>query len=193
VVVPDFRKLFRPLRAAERAGKVAPRGRKPIWVTEVAWDSRPPDPTGSRLALHAQYIQQGLYTLWRQGVSTVVYFLLRDGTKGAGFQFTYQGGMFFRSSSIANDKPKPAFEAFRFPFSAFRKRGVAKIWGVAPAAGSVTIEAKRGGKWRSLTRLRAGGNRVFFGRRRVAKGTLLRARLGREHSLSFRVGPGETL
>jgi hypothetical protein len=57
----------------------------------------------------------------------------------------------------------------------------------------VTIEARKRGRWRSFTRLRAGANRVFFGRRRVAKGTLLRARKGKEHSLSFRVGPGEKL
>lgn len=193
VVMPDFHKLTRPLRVAVRSGRVAPRRHKQVWVTEFAWDSKPPDPQGSSLALQAQYIQQGLYTLWRQGVSTAIYFLLRDSARGQGFKFTYQGGLFFRSRSIQTDKAKPAFQAFRFPFAAFRSRGVAKIWGIAPAAGAVTIEAHGRRGWRTLTRVRAGGNRVFFKRRRVKKGTSLRARQGSEHTLPFRVGPGERL
>jgi hypothetical protein len=193
VTMPDAYKLTRPLRAAVRGGTVKPRGPKQLWATEFAWDSKPPDPQGSSLRLQAQYVQQGLYTLWRQGVDVAIYFLLRDSPKGIGYKFTYQGGLFFRSPSIQTDKAKPAFQAFRFPFAAFRRRGVAQVWGIAPAAGTVTIEARKRGHWRSYTRLRAGGNRVFFGRRRVAKGTLLRARMGQEHSLSFRVGPGEKL
>jgi hypothetical protein len=101
--------------------------------------------------------------------------------------------VFFRGRSVAADRAKPSYTAFRFPFTAFRKRGQAKLWGIAPAPGTVTIEARRGRRWRAVTRLRAGGNRVFFGRRRIRKGTVLRARLGAEHSLGFKVGPGETL
>lgn len=193
VVMPDFRKLSRPLRVAERSGRVLPRGRKQLWVSEFAWDSNPPDPGGSRLPLQAQYVQQGLYTLWRQGVDVAIYFLLRDSPKGRGYKYTYQGGMYFRSRAIATDKAKPALQAFRFPFSAFRHRGVAKLWGIAPAPGAVTIEARRGRQWKRLTGVRAGGNRVFFARRRVKKGTLLRARQGSEATLPFRVGPGERL
>jgi hypothetical protein len=191
--MPDFRKLTQPLAVAIRSGRVAPRRRKQLWVTEFAWDSKPPDPNGSRLALQAQYVQQGLYTLWRQGVDVAIYYLMRDGAKGPGYKFTYQGGMFFRSHSFATDKAKPAYQAFRFPFAAFRRGKACRLWGIAPAAGTVTIEAKRGGHWRALTRVRAGRNRVFLKGRRVKKGLLLRARQGSEHSLPFRVGPAETL
>lgn len=193
VVMPDLQKLSRPMNVAVRSGRALPRAPKQLWVTEFAWDTRPPDPRGTSLGLHAQYIQQGLYTLWRQGVDVAIHFNLRDGVRGQGFKFTYQGGLFRSGGSVALDRPKPGLQAFRFPFAAFRKQHRAKIWGIAPTAGLVDIERRSRGGWKLVTRLRAGGNGVFFGRRRVRKGTALRARMGEDHSVEFRVGPGESL
>jgi len=193
VVIPDLGALTRPLRAAIRGGKVRPRRRKQLWATEISWDTRPPDPTGIPLARHGQYIQGAFYTLWRQGVNVVTWFLMRDQAPGPGYGFTLQSGVFFRGSTVAQDRPKPSsFQAFRFPFTAYRKRGVAQLWGLAPSGGRVVIERRRGGRWRRVTSLRARGDRLFFAKRRIRRGTVLRARRGPETSLGWRVGPNET-
>jgi len=193
VVVPDLGKLTRPLRAALRAGKVRPRRSKQLWATEISWDSSPPDPRGVPLNRHARYVQGAFYTLWRQGTDVVTWFRLRDEARGRGFEFGLQSGIFFRGSTVAADQPKPlSFRAFRFPFTAYRRRGVAQLWGLTPGAGRVVIERRRGRAWRRYAALRARGNRLFFSKRRIRKGTVLRARQGSETSLSWRIGPNET-
>jgi hypothetical protein len=193
VVVPDLWKLTRPLRAAIRGGKVAPRGRKAIWATEISWDTNPPDPDGFPAHTQARYIQEALYTLWRQGASVVTWWLLRDQAAGSrGFGGTTQSGIFFRGQTVQEDTRKPGFRAFRFPFTAYRKRGVAQIWGLAPKRGRVTIETRRGGRWRTYERLRTRPGRMFFAARRVRRGSVLRARQGSDTSLSWRVGPNIT-
>jgi len=193
VVVPDLGKLTRPLRAAIRGGKVRPRRAKQLWATEISWDSSPPDPRGVPLHRHARYVQGAFYTLWRQGTDVVTWFRLRDEARGRGFEFGLQSGIFFRGATVAQDRPKPlSFRAFRFPFTAYRRRGVAQLWGLAAGRGRVAIERRRGGAWRRLTTLRARGDRLYFAKRRIRKGTLLRARQGSETSLSWRIGPNET-
>ena len=142
-MIPDLGALTRPLRAAIRGGKVRPRRRKQLWATEISWDTRPPDPTGIPLARHGQYVQGAFYTLWRQGVNVVTWFLMRDKAPGRGYGFTLQSGIFFRGSTVAQDRPKPhTFQAFRFPFTAYRRRGVAQLWGLAPSGGRVVIERR---------------------------------------------------
>jgi hypothetical protein len=192
VVIPDMWKLTRPLRAAMRAGKVAPRRPKGLWATEISWDTKPPDPDGLRAGTVARYTEGALYTLWRQGVSVVTWYLIRDEPRGAGYGYTLQSGVFYRGASVAADRPKPGFYTFRFPFTAFTKRGVAQIWGLAPNSGAVTIEVRRGGRWRRLTRLRTRNGRMFFAAKRLGRGTPLRARQGPATSLAWRVGPNIT-
>ena len=47
VAVPDIVKLTRVLKRAQKKGRVLPRLRKKeVWVTEMSWDSNPPDPGG---------------------------------------------------------------------------------------------------------------------------------------------------
>ena len=48
--VPDVYKIARVLHAAERVGHVLPAGPKQLWVTEISWDSSPPDPGGVPIA-----------------------------------------------------------------------------------------------------------------------------------------------
>jgi hypothetical protein len=193
VVVPDLGKLTRPLAVAVRGRKVRPRKHKQIWVTEISWDTNPPDPGGIPIRQQAQYLEGAFYTLWRQGVNVVTWFLMRDQARGPGFDFTLQSGVYFRGATVAADRRKPfSFTAFHFPFTAYRKRGVAQIWGLAPHPGRVVIERFRGGGWRRLVGLRARSDRLFFKPRRVRSGTLLRARQGGEVSLPWRVGQNIT-
>lgn len=190
VVVPDFDRLIRPLAAARRAGKVAPRGPKQIWATEISWDSDPPDPEGVPARLHARYLSGALFVLWRQGVDAVFWYLLRDSEEGRGFEFGLQSGLFTRGSSIALDQPKPAYAAFRFPFVAYRYGSFVRPWGIAPAPGRVAIERRGRGGWSRVYSVTAGSDRVFYGRMRARAGTVLRARVGDEVSLSWEVVSG---
>lgn len=184
-VVPDVRKITRLLPAATRRGTVRPRRSKPLWISEISWDSRP-DPDGLSLAQQATYLQGALYVLYRQGADVVTWFNLRDQAPTPSYAATYQSGIFLRGSTPAEDVAKPSHTAFRFPFTAYRTRGVARLWGMAPAAGPVTIQARQNGRWVTAARLRARSNRVFTGRLRVGPGTSLRAVWNTDTSLVWR-------
>ena len=186
VVVPDLTKISRLIAPAVRAGTVKPaKVNKPLWITEISWDSRP-DPDGVSLAQQATYLQGALYVLYQQGADVVTWFNLRDQAPTPSYAATYQSGIFLRGSTPAEDVAKPSHTAFRFPFTAYRTRGVARLWGMAPAGGTVTIQARQGDRWVTATRLRAAGNRIFSGRLRVGQGVSLRAVWNSDTSLVWR-------
>ena len=184
-VVPDVKKITRLLPAATRRGTVRPAGAKPLWITEISWDSRP-DPDGLSLEQQATYLQGALYVLYQQGADVVTWFNLRDQAPTPSYAATYQSGIYLRGSTPAEDVAKPSLTAFRFPFTAYRTRGVARLWGMAPAGGAVTIQARQGDRWVTAARLRAAGNRIFTGRLRVGQGVSLRAVSNTDTSLVWR-------
>lgn len=188
VVVPDLDRLKKPLRVALKAGNVMPRTPKQLWATELSWDSKP-DPDGLSFENQARYMSGAFYVLWRQGVDVVTWYLMRDEAEGMGYGFTLQSGIFLRGTSASEDRPKLSFTAFRFPFTAYlpKKGSRAQIWGLAPNAGKVVVEKQVGGRWRRVTRLRAGSGRVFTGRLRARRGEVLRARQAEEASLPWPV------
>jgi hypothetical protein len=181
VAVPDIRKLRAVLHAAQ-AERRAKRGAQ-IWVTEMSWDSKPPDPDGVPERTQADWLQEGLHVLWRQGVSTVTWFQVTD-QPGPDYPATNQSGVFF-----VDGRRKLSATAFRFPFIASRKRGgKVSLWGRAPATGRITVQRLTGTTWCSIwsKRLRAGT--VFTGTARAARGNTLRARSASGiTSLSWRV------
>ncbi len=182
VTVPDFGKLRRPLRAAERAGRIVPRGRKRMWVTEVAWDSSPPDPQGVPRRRHARWLQEAMYVLWRQGVDTVLWFQIRDQAPEPSFAATYQSGVYFRDG-----RPKLTQRAFAFPFVATRRpRGEVRVWTRAPARGTLLFEARSGRGWRTIRRVAVRRHQVVERRLRVGRRAQLRARMGKLTSLASR-------
>lgn len=186
-VVPDLRKITRLVPAALRAGTLKPRTKtKPLWITEYAWESTP-DPGGATLAEQAAYLEGSLYLLYQQGAKVVTWWQMRDdpGTTST-WASTYQSGIFLRGASPAQDEPKPSYTAFRFPFTAYRTNGVARLWGKTPGDRSVTIQAQQGGSWVTAARLKAGSNRIFTGRLRVGPNTPLRAVAGPDTSLVWR-------
>ena len=182
VSTPDIGKLREILRKAQRSGRALPRKpRKPIWATEIWWDSRPPDPRGVPERKHARWLAQSLYVLWRQRVERVVWFLIRDQAANGNSAATGQSGLY-----TSGGEPKLARRAFAFPFVADRRGGKTKLWGVAPSKGSVRIERKRGGGWKRIKTLRAkGGSRIFTGKVRVRRGATLRAVQGNERSVPY--------
>ncbi len=183
VSLPDLGKLQRILRIAARRHTVMPAGVKPLWVTEIDWDSNPPDRASSvSLAGQARDLALAFYELWHQGVGHVLWFVMRD----ISYKSLTGAGVYF-----ANGTAKPSAAAYRFPFVALGRRGgTVTLWGRAPAPGLVTIERRvSGGRWRALARLRTSADGVFDGVRPAAAGSMrLRALEGRVASLPWSVG-----
>ena len=182
--MPDLGKITKLLPVAMKAGTILPKRRKPLWITEISWDSKP-DPDGLSLASQARYLEAALYVLWTQGASLVTWWNVRDDPPKPSYAATYQSGIFTAGPTPAQDVRKPSYTAFTFPFTAYRYKGVAKLWGMAPGAGAVTIQAKRGSRWVTATRLRARTNRIFTGTLRVGQGVELRAVSASTSSLSW--------
>jgi hypothetical protein len=178
---PDFKHLRRILHAAERSHHIRPAGRHhQLWATEFWWESKPPDRFfGFPLHRQARWIEEAFYLLWKQGARVAILLQLRDEPGDPGYGL--QSGVFF-----ANGKPKPSLKAVRFPFVTERRspRRV-RAWGKAPAGGTLRIERKRNGQWRTIRKLSVGEGRVFRKGIRVRGGATLRARVQGQKSLAW--------
>ena len=184
VSIPDIAKLTRPLRTAERLGLALPRIAHRVWVTEVSYDSSPPDPDGVPTALQARYLQETFYLLWRQGVDTITWFQIRDQLPNPSYAATNQSGI-FTAAGVA----KPSRRAFRFPLVAERgARGYRRVWGRSPRAGSVRIERRTASGWRLVRTLRVRRHGTFLVQVPARGSSRLRARVGGEASAVWSSG-----
>lgn len=178
VSVPDMGKLTRLLAAARRAGTIAPRSAKQLWASELVWTSKPPDPGGVPLLTQAHYLEQALYLLWRQGVSTVLWLQIVDDPPSS---TALDGGLYF-----SDGKPKPAAAAFRFPFvTARRDASTLMAWGHAPLAGELRIQKRLGRRWLTVKRMRVGRFQTFFVGVPQRGGATLRGVIGSTASLPW--------
>lgn len=180
VAVPDLGKLKAVLRTGERSGRVLPRGHKPFWVTEVSWDSSPPDPYGVPEATHARWVAGALYALWRQGVSVVTWFRIRDQAPDPSYPATNQSGVFFEDG-----RPKLAATAFRFSFVAHRRNGRVAYWGRAPGNATILLQRRAPSGWRTVRAVKRRGDGLFYGTLR-SRATAFRAITGGQPSLVSR-------
>lgn len=151
VSAPDLGKLTRIVKRAVKVGTALPRAHKPLWVTEFSYDSNPPNPTAVSTATQARWLEQALYVFWREGVSTVIWYLVRD-QGGTAWATSYFSGVYFRDG-----RPKPSLTAYRFPFVVMGSTA----WGIAPASGTVTVQRKSGHSWHTLFRLHASARGTF--------------------------------
>lgn len=177
VSIPDMGKLMRLLRAARRYRTVLPARARQVWATELGWATNPPDQQGVSLHKQARWLQQALYILWRQGVRTACWIEIGDDSGQGGLY----AGLYF-----ARGHAKPAARAFRFPFVvvAQRHRPV-RVWVRSPAAGTLLIQRQRGGRWVTIRRVRIRRYGIFSGAVRFRGHPTLRARIGRQTSLSW--------
>jgi hypothetical protein len=187
VGVADAR-LGTPLRAAVRRRTVLPARPQPLWLTETAWATRGPD-WGQIVspALQATYLARTLYEAWRSRIDVVLWWRWRDGP-GTTIGFQIFGGLYRRGPTVAQDVPKPALQAMRFPLVVPAGAARPFAWGRAPVAGTVRLERRAGGRWLAVgTRpVRAGG--VFtLPLPRGTSGTL-RARVGADTSVAVTLG-----
>ena len=180
VAFGDLGKLRRVLRAAVRLGHVRSHGPISLWVTEVSWDSSPPDPRAVPAALHARWTSEALYRAWQDGVSRVIWWRIQDDPLSVS---PYQSGFF-----SASGRAKRSLTAFRFPVVAFRRGGRIAVWGRTPSGrpGRVVVQIRTRGGWQKLATVRTNGHGIFSRsfRSRARNGSV-RARLGREASVPF--------
>ena len=174
VSLGDLPEMHRLLRAADRAGRIeGSLGQTPFWIAEFSWDSKPPDPGGLPIRIHARWAAEALYRAWTAGVTTFLWYELRDqDPNGKPYSQSVQSGLYFRGASVAQDRPKLTLRAFRFPFVAFRRqRGIA-VWGrtpdSAPGPVSISVESDRG--WTPIRQLHADQSGIFHGLVRTAYG-----------------------
>lgn len=194
-------KLRRLLIAADRAGRIdGDSNVTPLWVTEMSWDSRPPDPGGVPMLILRRWTSEAVFRAWQAGVDHFFWYSLRDQDPGGRpWRETAQSGLFFRGRTVAQDRPKPIWRAFRFPFVAFTKnRGRTRgmiIWGRTPNStrGRVAIERRLGRRWVRQGVVRANGNGMFMGFVPVRRGSnrvgWIRARYRGENSAPFSLRP----
>lgn len=180
VSVPDLGKLSRVLSVARRFHRALPGGRKPIWVTEIDWTSRPPDPYGIPIGRQTRFVALAFYEFWRQGVKNMFWFLIRD----LAYKSLAGAGVYFSSGAA-----KPSARAFEFPFVALpQDHHVMILWGRAPRRGIVTIQRLRRHRWRNLLRLRTTRGGVFYARRGLGSHLILRAVAARVASAPWSTG-----
>jgi hypothetical protein len=198
VEMGDLGKLQRLLRAADNAGRIKGQLRQtPLWITELSWDSNPPDPGGLALGTETRWTAESMYLAWKAGVSHFFWYSLRDSPPNPKLPFseTLQSGLYFRGASISEDSPKEYFYAFRFPFVAYHPKGKLTYWGRTPSStgGRVTIQIQRGRRWRSIATIRAGANGIFRGAIATGYGKggrgAVRAKFGSEISPGFSMHP----
>jgi hypothetical protein len=186
VAVPDVWKISRTVDAAVRQGRVVPRGHKQTWVTEITWDSSPPDPGGFPIATQARYVELAMYLLWQQGVHTILWLQIGDASPGSGLAGLFEsGGMFYWSG-----RPKPAATALRFPLVAHRLRSDrVQVWGRAPAGGVLAISREHAGRWFRVARFHVRRHQVFLKALQLRGPLVLQAQVGNETSLPWIQGP----
>lgn len=184
VSIPDLGKLTRLLRAAERLGTALPRKRHPLWITEVSYDSRPPDPNGVPIAKQARWLEQALAELWRQGAQAIFWNQVGDQPPIPDYASTVQSGVYY-----LDGRPKPALTAFRFPLVAWRAgKSSLEVWGRAPASGRLVVQERSGSTWKAVRTLRGRAHAVFVMRIAASGRIDLRARVSGQSSLVWHAG-----
>jgi hypothetical protein len=206
VAISDLAKVTQLLRRAERLHTVLPDGAKPLWVTELNWESAPESPGGVPATLQPAWISRALHRLWIAGVSLVhweflidSYPALRLGTPTGG-TIEYQRPAGLYSPGVGGDpasaRPKPFLDGFKFPFDPLRTdpRHV-RIWALLMLPGQIaTLQRQvRGGSWRALTRLRADRHALLNVLVALRGAAVLRLQEGTRSSATAAVGWRRTL
>lgn len=155
---PDLGKLTHVLDAAISDHTVLPDARKPLWVTGFSYDSDPPNSaSGQPLAIQARWLEDSLYVFWKEGVSAVLWNLIRD-QPGRNWNTSYYSGVFFHDG-----QRKPSYRAYEFPLVVAADGKAAQIWGIAPTAGTVAVQQQIAGRWRTIRTFHTAGGSVFAG------------------------------
>jgi hypothetical protein len=147
-------------------------GAKPIWLTEYAYQTNPPDRIlGVSRATQARYVGEAAYRAYvLPHVEMLVHFLLRDEPNVA----RWQSGLF-----DLHGVAKPAASAFPLPLAQVARRGAfATLWGqVRPGRGvqRFRLQVARGGRFLASLKTGRTSARGFFRTTvRAPRGSLIR-------------------
>lgn len=147
VTIPDLGRLTKVTRAARRARTISKTPR--LWITEVSYDSRGPDPNGVPTSTLSRWIPELLWRLWDQDAETVIWYLVRDAEPKPSFAASYQSGMYFNDG-----RKKASAQSFRFPLLVTsRTKRTLRVWLRSPQAGQARIQVRRGSTWRTVKRV----------------------------------------
>ena len=130
VSISDAAKITGLLQQAERVGTALPAGAKPVWVTELNWESAPQAPGGVPDRLQAPWISRALHRLWVAGVGLVDWQFLVDpypaeraSTPTGGIVEYQRPAGLYSAGAGGNPEialPKPFLRGFTFPFDPLR-------------------------------------------------------------------------
>jgi hypothetical protein len=210
VSIADAAKVVDVLHSAERAGTALPAGAKPVWVTELNWESAPESPHGVPPSLQASWLSRALHRLWVAGVSMVAWQFLTDpypavelATATGGLtEYPRPAGLFTAGveGNPETAQPKQFLRAFELPFDPLRvSRRQVRVWALLDRAAQ-PAEVQRmgpGGVWQRIAVVRADAGGVVNGLLRLRGTARLRLLSGGLASASAVVGarvltePGE--
>jgi hypothetical protein len=174
VAIADVAKETSLLARAERAGTALPRAHKPVWVTELNWESNPPAAHGVPGVLQAQWVSRALHRLWIAGVTLATWQFLIDPypaltlatPTGGTVTVSRPAGLY--SAGVGGDPfgaaPKPFLRGFALPFDPLRvSRGWVRVWALlsSPLQPVLLERQTRSGAWRAVVGLRADGHGVL--------------------------------
>jgi hypothetical protein len=180
VSLGDLPRLRRTLDAAVAAGRV--RSTRPVrlWVTEFDWPSEGPDAGGWPASLLTRWVPESMYRMWQSGVDLLAWFSLRG-----------NAGLYTAGATVAEDRPKPYMQGFRFPFVALRQGAKVRVWARTPygTQQKVTIEQQMRDRWRILAIVPADKYGIVQTKVTPRSRQPMRARIGAERSLAFSLVP----
>jgi hypothetical protein len=200
VAVSDIAKVTGLLARAERLHTVLPAGPRPLWVTELNWDSSPPSSKGVPGSLQAAWISRALHRLWVAGVSLVDWQFLIDPYGGAQLaspngsigHYPRPAGLYSPGpgGNTALARPKPFLRGFTLPFDPLRvNREQVRVWALLMHANQSALLQwqDRGGRWHTIDRLSANRYGVINRLLHLSGTALLRLRAGMLDSTSASV------
>jgi hypothetical protein len=168
VGISDIAKVTGLLARAERLHTVLPSGPRPLWVTELNWESSPPTSRGVPDYLQAAWISRALHRLWVTGVRFVDWEFLVDPYVGVPLAlpdgslrlYSRPAGLYAAGpgGDTARARPKLFLRGFTLPFDPLRANTwQVRVWtllmhGRQPA---LLQRQGRGGRWQTIARLRA--------------------------------------
>jgi hypothetical protein len=173
VSIADAGKVTSLLRDALAARTVLPAGPKPLWVTELDWESAPQVPWGVPPRLQAAWVSRALHRLWAAGVSLVAWHFLLDpypalraSTPTGGIvEFERPAGLYSAGpgGNPAGALAKPFLQGFALPFDPLRVDPQrVRVWALLESPfEQVVVQRGVAGGWETLARLRAGRNGVL--------------------------------
>ncbi len=177
VAIADIAKVTDLLAQAERASTALPRAHKPVWVTELNWESAPQAAHGVPPRLQALWISRALHRLWIAGVGMAEWQFLVDpypgtplATSTGGVVYVprpaglYSAGVVDGRSEPAAARPKSFLRGFAFPFDPLRvDRTHVRVWALLTHPGQRVLLQRLtpGGGWRTVIGLRANRSAVL--------------------------------